>query len=70
MSLHHLFANESALIDFDTNAKITPPLRSKEDQKALQKALLEGAIDFMTTDHNPLDIELKILLLITHIMAL
>ena len=59
VSIHHLFANESALIDFDTNAKITPPLRSKEDQTALQKALLEGTIDFMTTDHNPLDIELK-----------
>jgi len=59
VSLHHLFANESALNDFNTNAKLTPPLRAKEDQKALQKALLEGTIDFMTTDHNPLDIELK-----------
>jgi|TARA_B110000977_G_C11074551_1_gene490680 dihydroorotase len=59
VSLHHIYANENALNDFNTNAKVAPPLRSKEDQKALQKALLEGSIDFMTTDHNPLDIELK-----------
>ena len=59
VSLHHLWANEEALINFDTNTKLLPPLRAKEDQIALQKGLLEGAIDFVTTDHNPLDIELK-----------
>lgn len=59
VSIHHLFANESALIDFDTHFKISPPLRTKSDQKALQKALLEGLIDFVTSDHNPLDTELK-----------
>lgn len=59
VALHHLWANEEALENFDTHAKLSPPLRTKKDQKALQKALLEGVIDFVTTDHNPLDIEHK-----------
>ncbi len=59
VALHQLWANESALSDFNTHAKLNPPLRSKTDQKALQKAVLDGVIDFVSSDHNPLDVELK-----------
>lgn len=59
VSLHHLWENETALLNFNTHYKVLPPLRPKSDQKALQKALLEGTIDFVTTDHNPIEVELK-----------
>lgn len=59
VALHQLWTNESALSDFNTHAKLNPPLRSKTDQKSLQKAVLEGVIDFVSSDHNPLDVELK-----------
>ena len=45
--------------DFDTKYKIWPPLREISDQKALIKGLKDGVIDMLTTDHQPLNIELK-----------
>jgi dihydroorotase len=36
-----------------------PPLRDQKDRKTLQKALKDGLIDFVTTDHCPLDVEQK-----------
>jgi len=36
-----------------------PPLRTKEENKALIKGLKSGAVDFVTTDHRPKDIERK-----------
>lgn len=50
---HHLLLNEEALLNFDTNMKMNPPLRTKEDQKALLKALIDGTIDVIATDHAP-----------------
>ncbi|MCB0472666.1 MAG: amidohydrolase family protein, partial [Flavobacteriaceae bacterium] len=42
-----------------TNCKVIPPLRSKADVNALVKAVNTGIIDMITSDHNPLDVELK-----------
>ena len=56
---HHIFLNESELINYNTNAKVAPPLRSDRDQKALQEALLDGTIDCIATDHAPHTIEDK-----------
>jgi dihydroorotase len=39
--------------------KVTPPLRTKADTKALQKGLKDGIIDMITSDHNPIDTEYK-----------
>lgn len=36
-----------------------PPLRNKEQVAALRAAVLDGTIDMVTSDHNPLNIELK-----------
>ena len=59
VSVHHLILTDNELTGFDSNAKVTPPLRTKEDTKALLKALKTGVIDIITSDHNPIDIEHK-----------
>lgn len=51
---HHLFLCEEDLDeDYDTALKMNPPLRTKADAEALQKALSEGTIDCVATDHAP-----------------
>jgi dihydroorotase len=56
---HHLtlteerIAGESPNKPFDTNAKVNPPLRTKEDVQALIKGLKDGIIDAIATDHAP-----------------
>ena len=59
VAIHNLVFTEDTLSDFDTMFKVSPPLRTKQDSKALSKGLLEGTIDFVTSDHIPLDIEEK-----------
>jgi dihydroorotase len=59
VSVHHLVLNEDQLDGFDTRYKVTPPLRSESDRKALLEGVLDGTIDMITTDHNPIDIEHK-----------
>jgi dihydroorotase len=56
---HHLtlteerIAGESPNKPFDTNAKVNPPLRTKEDVQALIRGLKDGVIDAIATDHAP-----------------
>lgn len=50
---HHLLLNEEAITEDDTNFKMNPPLRSKEDQEALLAGLIDGTIDLIATDHAP-----------------
>ncbi len=50
---HHLTLTEEALKDFDTNAKVNPPLRTEEDREALIEGLKDGTIDVIATDHAP-----------------
>ncbi len=38
---------------YDSNARVAPPLRSREDVEAMVEALKEGVIDFIATDHAP-----------------
>ncbi len=59
VSIHHLFLTDEELKDFDGNKKVSPPLRTDNDAKALIKGLEDGVIDIITTDHNPIDIEHK-----------
>ena len=59
VAAHHLILTDDELYGFDSNFKTNPPLRTKEDIKALQKGIKSGEIDVITSDHNPIDIEHK-----------
>lgn len=59
VAIFNLILTDDALDEFDTNYKLLPPLRTKEDAKALIKGLKDGTIDGITSDHNPIDVEHK-----------
>lgn len=59
VSIHHLTLSDDELHEFDSNFKVNPPLRTNKDLKALQKGVKSGVIDCITSDHNPIDVELK-----------
>jgi len=50
---HHLSLTEEAVESYDTNAKMNPPLRTAGDVEALQRAVRDGIIDVIATDHAP-----------------
>ncbi len=50
---HYLLWTEDSVLNYDTAAKVSPPLRGKDDQLALIQALREGVIDILATDHAP-----------------
>ena len=50
---HHLTLTEEMLIGYDTNAKVSPPLRTERDIQALIQGLHDGIIDVIATDHAP-----------------
>jgi dihydroorotase len=51
--------DDSALMNFDTNYKVNPPLREKADNEALIKGLADGTIDVICSGHVPQDEESK-----------
>jgi len=53
VSIHHLLNSDEACENFNTTAKLDPPLVSKEDISSLQKALKNGEIDILTILHQP-----------------
>jgi dihydroorotase len=59
VAIANLCFTDEKLIDFETNWKILPPLRQETDRKALLKGLEDGTIDFICSNHNPQDIEVK-----------
>ncbi|NRT15628.1 dihydroorotase [Flavobacterium sp. 28A] len=59
VSVHHLVLTDQKLEQFDTRYKVTPPLRTETDRKALLEGVNNGTIDMITSDHNPIDIEHK-----------
>lgn len=59
VALSNLVFTEEELADFDTNFKLDPPLRTEEDRSALRQGVIDGTIDMVTSNHEPLNIELK-----------
>ncbi len=59
ISIHHLTLNEFDLGDFRTFFKLTPPLRSEDDRRAVVEAVREGLIDIICSMHTPQDEESK-----------
>ena len=50
---HHWTLTDEAVVDYDTNTKISPPLRSRDHVEALMEGLRDGTIDAIATDHAP-----------------
>ena len=58
---YHLFFCDEDLTDYNTNLKVNPPLRSKEDRAALQQAILNGTVDSLATHHLPHEYDSKVI---------
>ena len=50
---HHCFFCDEDLVTYDTNLKVDPPLRNRNDMLAVRDALREGVIDFIASHHAP-----------------
>ena len=50
---HHWTLTDEAVADYDTNTKMSPPLRSREHVDAVLAAMKDGTIDAIATDHAP-----------------
>ncbi len=50
---HHFALTDEAVLGFDTNTKMNPPLRSEQDRQALVRGMADGTIDAIATDHAP-----------------
>jgi len=50
---HYFSFNDEAVLGYNTNFKMNPPLRSKEDVLAIRKGLADGTIDAIASDHAP-----------------
>ncbi len=50
---HYWSLSDKSIKNYNTNFKMNPPLRSKEDVAAIRKGLKEGVIDCIATDHAP-----------------
>ena len=58
-SIYHLIFNDEDLKGFNSNFKMIPPLRTKEDQFALITGIKEGVIDVITSNHQPHENEIR-----------
>jgi dihydroorotase len=59
VGIHHLHLCDRDIGDFDTNCRMAPPLRSPGDRDGLRRALAEGVIDAVCSDHTPVDEDSK-----------
>ena len=50
---HYFHLTDEAVLNYNTNAKMNPPLRTAEDVAAIKKALKDGTLDAISTDHAP-----------------
>ncbi|WAW10734.1 dihydroorotase [Oxalobacter vibrioformis] len=58
---HHVHLTEDNIDFFDSNARMLPPFRSREDRDAISLGLLDGTIDAICSDHTPVDDDEKML---------
>jgi len=50
---HHIALTDDAIQNFDTNCKMNPPLRAKEDVAALLEGIADGTLSILCSDHAP-----------------
>lgn len=60
IAAHQLYFLDEDMLGFDTNKKVLPPFRGKDDRKALIAGLKDGTIDAICSDHTPQDVEHKV----------
>lgn len=56
---HHFTLTDEAVLKHGTLAKMNPPLRKMEDRDAIRRAIADGTIDIIATDHAPHSVEEK-----------
>lgn len=56
---HYFSATDEWVENYDTNAKVNPPLRTQRDVEAIKEGLRDGTIDIIATDHAPHHIDEK-----------
>ena len=61
MGAHHVHLTDNDIGFFDSNARLSPPLRSQRDRDAIRAALIDGTIDAICSDHTPVDDDEKLL---------
>ena len=61
VGVHHLHMTDADIGFFDSNARLTPPLRSQRDRDAIRAALVDGTVDAICSDHTPVDDDEKLL---------
>ena len=59
VAVHHLLLTDDALMGFDSQYKVKPPLRTQKDVKALLRGLKDGNIDAIVSQHTPHEVEFK-----------
>lgn len=50
---HHFTLTEDAVLQYGTNARMNPPLRTEEDRRKIIEGIMDGTIDMIVTDHAP-----------------
>ena len=60
VAIHQLHLTEDDMIPFDSAYHVMPPLRSKNDLKALLEGLSNGVLDAVCSDHQPHDLDAKL----------
>ena len=59
VGVHHLHLCDRDAADFNANMNLVPPLRDPSDRDALRRALADGTIDAVCSDHTPIDDDAK-----------
>lgn len=59
VAAHHLVMTDELVVGFDSNYKVSPPLRTSADRKALLKGVKDGTVDAIVSQHTPHEVEYK-----------
>ncbi|MBI3137983.1 MAG: dihydroorotase [Sphingobacteriales bacterium] len=61
VTAYHLFFCDEDMTSYNTNLKVNPPLRTREDRESLREAVLNGTVDCLATHHLPHEIDSKVI---------